>query len=74
MSRIIRFPGASTPPVPPDRDDTEEVRQVAPLDAEALHQLEVRVDVARERVLLWRIAVVFAALAGVLLARSLWLV
>lgn len=68
VSRIIRFPGA------PDPADGESPPEAPPLvlDAEARHQLEVRLDVARERVLLWRIAVVFAALAALLLVRQLF--
>lgn len=45
------------------------VEREAPLTAEARHRLEVRLDIARESVLLWRIAVVVAGLVGALLVR-----
>lgn len=44
--------------------------RVEPPDPEELHRLEVRMDIAREQVLLWRIGVVVAALVGLLLLRE----
>lgn len=40
-------------------------------DPEAAHRLEVRLDILLEKVLLWRIACVTAAIVGVFLVRSM---
>ena len=45
----------------------------APPDPERVHRLQVRLDVAREQVLLWRVACVLAALTGLFLVRQLLL-
>jgi hypothetical protein len=38
---------------------------------EEQHQLEVRIDIASELILLWRIAAVVAALVGLFLLRAI---
>jgi hypothetical protein len=37
------------------------------------HQLEVRLDVARERLLMWRIGVILAAMFAIMLTRQLFI-
>ena len=68
---LIPYPGA--PQQPPDGVPPQEPETQAPPapDPERLHALEVRLDIARERVLLWRIAVVLAALASLMLLRQI---
>ena len=46
------------------------VEREQPLTVEERHRLEVRLDVAREQVLLWRVGVVVAGLVAALLLRS----
>ncbi len=77
MSNLIEFPGGHGNGREGDSVDVpapESPATPAPapaVDPEKRHALEVRLDIARECVLLWRIAVVVATLVGLFLIRNL---